>query len=267
MSISEPGGIDDSVERFAADLRELRLAAGDAKLVALSDRVGVSKSVLSEALTGRRLPTERTVIKLVEELGGNREAWVTRRNALDPRTAPGPSQETNTPVVRRYSLVQTILIAGVAALVAVGATSAFWSMARGSAAEATLPENAEGPYLAAANGVDPMRTACKDDSIIAASESRMERQVHVQLLYSNDCMSVWGRVTRYDDKSAGNSLSMKIYPESNPESKRSQSRTAEGLQSLYTEMIVEPDVDARICGVATATVDGKTIELGPPLCA
>lgn len=271
MSIPGSEQITDSVERFAADLRELRLSAGDPKLLALSERTGVSKSVLSEAFSGRRLPTERTVVRVVEDLGGDRDAWVARRTALDPRgvahAAEAAPEAEAAPTGRRFSLGQTLLIAGVTALVAVAGTSLFWLNSRAPAAEVGAPENADGPYLAAANGVDPMRTACKDDAIIAASESRLDRQVHVQLLYSNDCMAVWGRVTRYDDRSSGNTLTMRIYPEGQAESPRAQERTAEGLQSMYTPMIVEPDVEARICGVASLTLNGETIDLGPELCA
>lgn len=269
MSNPESEGGPDSVERFAADLRELRLSAGDPKLIALSERTGVSKSVLSEAFSGRRLPTERTVARVVEDLGGEREAWVARRFALDPRgtAAIAESGASPEPASRRFSVLQTLLIAGVAAALAVGGTSVFWATRAAPVPDAGAPENAEGPYLAAANGVDPMRTACKDDAIIAASESRLDRQVHVQLLYSNDCMAVWGRVTRYDDRSSGNTLTMQIYPEGDRKSARAQKRTAEGLQSMYTPMIVEPDVEARVCGAASLTLDGETIDLGPELCA
>lgn len=260
----------DSVAAFSAALRDLRSAAGDPTLAALSARTGISKSVLSEALTGRRLPTERTVMKLVAEFGGDRAQWRARRDALDPRYAlamAGTEPESPPPAAaRRFSLVQTALIAVGAAAVAAVATSLVWGFAVPGGAGAETPANAEGPYLAAANGVDPMRTACKEDAVIAADESRLDNQVHVQLLYSNDCMAVWGRVTRYDGESDGNSMSMKIWPADAPESIRNQERSDVDLQSLYTPMIIEPDVEARICGVATVTADGETFELGPPLC-
>lgn len=259
----------DSVERFAADLRELRLNAGDPTLAALSDRTGISKSVISEALSGRKLPTERTVAKLADALDGDRDIWIARRRSLDPRSVvPLATPEEPAPSPRRFSLVQTVLVAALAAVLAIAGTSLFWaSRAPQAQAEAETPANAEGPYLAAANGVDPMRTACKDDAIVAADEPRLDHEVHVQLLYSNDCMAVWGRVTRYDGKSYGESLSMTVYPAGDPDSPRSQERSVADLQSMYTTMIVEPDVEARICGIATVTVDGELVELGPPLCA
>jgi transcriptional regulator with XRE-family HTH domain len=224
----------DSVEAFAEALRDLKRSAGNPTLAALSARTGISKSVISVAFSGRALPTENTVMKLVTELGGAQAEWRARRNALDPRSSP--------------------------------ATSLVWGSLSSAGALPGAPENAEGPYLAAANGVDPMRTACKEDAVIAASEARLENQVHVQLLYSNDCMAVWGRVTRYDNKTEGNTMTMRIWPMDDPTSERAQSRTDINLQSLYTPMIIEPDVAARICGQATITVDGRTEDLGPKLC-
>ena len=152
MTISRPERDSDSVASFAAGLRELRLGAGDPKLLALSERTGVSKTVLSEAFLGRKLPTERTVAKLVEEFGGDRTAWVSRRAALDPRygaasvavTASAAAEVPNPG--RRFSLVQTLLIAAVAAVIAVGGTSLFWAGQVGkTAAVIEAPELAAGP--------------------------------------------------------------------------------------------------------------------------
>ncbi|WP_053383734.1 DUF2690 domain-containing protein [Leucobacter celer] len=257
----------DSVEAFAEALRDLKRSAGNPTLAALSARTGISKSVISVAFSGRALPTENTVMKLVTELGGAQAEWRARRNALDPRSSPAGADAADAPAQRRrFSLLQTAAIAISAALVSALATSLVWGSLSSAGALPGAPENAEGPYLAAANGVDPMRTACKEDAVIAASEARLENQVHVQLLYSNDCMAVWGRVTRYDNKTEGNTMTMRIWPMDDPTSERAQSRTDINLQSLYTPMIIEPDVAARICGQATITVDGRTEDLGPKLC-
>jgi transcriptional regulator with XRE-family HTH domain len=265
----------DSIAAFAADLRDLRRAAGNPTLAALSARVGISKSVISVALSGRELPTERTVVELVEELGGEQREWRRRREALmapkgdaapDPAALAEPVPESALRR-RRFTLLQLALVAALSIVVSVGVTSAVWSTA---AAETTLaagtPENADGPYFQPANGVDPMRTKCKDDRVIAVDEARFEGQVHVQLLYSNNCFASWGRVTRYDGASNGNSVSMRIWIEKDPNGKRTQERTGKNAQSVYTPMIIEPDPDVRICGQATITAEGKTVELGPPIC-
>ncbi|GAB2559501.1 DUF2690 domain-containing protein [Leucobacter ruminantium] len=269
-AVKDEGGVresgPDSVQEFASALRDLRRTAGNPTLAALSTRTGISKSVISVAFSGNALPTENTVLKLVTELGGNQLEWRLRRNALDPRSTSSVAdlEEVRR---RRFSPTQTAVIAITAALVSAVATSLVWGVLGGGASRsAGPPENAEGPYLAAANGVDPMRTKCKDDAVIAASEARLDNQVHVQLLYSNDCLAVWGRVTRYDGKTDGNTMTMRIWPMDDPDSERNQSRTDINLQSLYTPMIIEPDVSARICGQATVTVDGRTEDLGPKLC-
>lgn len=86
------------------------------------------------------------------------------------------------------------------------------------------------------------------------------------MLYSNSCMGVWGRVTRLDGKTDGGSMSFSIYPAADPTSSRSQERSADNVNSLYTPLLIEPDVEARVCGIATVTTGGKAVDLGPPMC-
>ena len=110
-----------------------------------------------------------------------------------------------------------------------------------------------------------MSTVCRDDAIIAASETR-DHDSQVQMMYSNACKAVWGRVTRYDGLAAGNSLTIRIYPVVDPESERSQEITDFDVQSIYTPLLISHEASERVCGVATMTVDGETIDLGLPLC-
>ncbi|MGR4009865.1 hypothetical protein [Leucobacter sp. 1207-22] len=77
--------VPDSLERFAADLRELKLRAGDPTLHELSSQIHVSKGVLSEAFSGCRLPSEKTTLKVVEALGDDAKEWLERRSLLDTR--------------------------------------------------------------------------------------------------------------------------------------------------------------------------------------
>jgi transcriptional regulator with XRE-family HTH domain len=117
----------DSVEAFAEALRDLKRSAGNPTLAALSARTGISKSVISVAFSGRALPTENTVMKLVTELGGAQAEWRARRNALDPRSSPAGADAADAPAQRRrFSLLQTAAIAISAALVSALATSLVW---------------------------------------------------------------------------------------------------------------------------------------------
>ena len=253
----------DSVEAFAEALRDLKIASGNPTLPAISDQTGISKSVISVALAGKILPTENTVLKLVTLFSGNPKEWRARRAALAPGGATAePQGETGTPS-KRFSLGQTVAIAGGAAVAAALITG----LTVGALAVPSSSADAASRHLSpAADGIDPMLTSCRDDAVIAASEARLDNEVHVQLMYSNNCMAVWGRVTRYDNKTEGNTMTMRVWPLDDPDSDRAQSRTDIGLQSLYTPMIIEPDTAARICGQATITVDGKTEDLGPKLC-
>lgn len=263
----------DSLEQFAADLRELRRQAGNPTLGALHSRTHVSKSVLSEAFSGRKLPTERTVTSVAEALGADRLEWTARRNALDPRsgqsghTTPSRPSTWRSP---RISLLAAVLACALTAVIAVAATSVAWTTvlapAPAEAGDEAPPVEATDKYLEHADGVDPMQTICREDAVIAASEERLEGDVLVQMMYSNQCMAVWGRITRYDGEAAGNSLSMLIYPAIDMESDRNQERSAFDVQSIYTPLLIEPDVEARVCGIATVSRAGEKIELGPPLC-
>lgn len=259
----------DTVAKFASSLRELRLKAGDPTLAALEGRTGISKSVISDAFAGRRLPTEKTVGQLVDALRGNRQEWLERRTALDPK-GQVPARlsqfpETTTGTLKRVSLASTILIAAGTAVVTAAVTSLIWSsLPRTEAAEADPAPTST--YLDYADGVDPMQTICREDAVIAASEERLDGDILVQMMYSKQCMAVWGRITRYDGNAAGNSVSMLIYPAVDLESPRNQERSAYDVQSLYTTLMIEPDVEARVCGIATITNGGDPVELGPPMC-
>lgn len=267
----------DSIEAFAADLRALRRAAGDPTLHALSSRTGVSKSVIADAFVGKKLPTERTVVAIVQAIGGNEQELLARRTALDPRRASAPLPDPTTEEAhpgrggRSVSLRATVLIACAAAIVSTSITSAVWFALAGAPGtgdtDGEAGQSQQADYLPYADGVDPMRTVCREDAVIAASEQRLDDQFQVQMMYSNKCMAVWGRVTRYDGKSSGNLISMKIYPAIDHESSRNQERSAYDIQSIYTTLMIEPDVEARVCGIATITTDGTTpVELGPQMC-
>lgn len=275
VSERPPAGADvqDSRERFASDLRTLKLGAGDPTLLALESRTGISKSVLSEAVSGKRLPTEKTVRVLTTELGADTGAWLARRQALllgNQQTGAADSvEETQLPLQPLHRRGRTIAIIAATAVISIAASSVVWwnvLQAREAVWAGQRPALAGNQYLEAVDGVDPMQTECRHDRVIADVQQRAEGAAQVEMLYSNSCMGVWGRVTRVDGDAAGNTLSMRIYPADDPESSRSQERSSDDVNSLYTPLLIEPEVEARVCGIATMTVDGEEVVLGPPMC-
>ncbi len=288
---SEPGATPepDSVSEFAADLTSLRRAADRPTLDALAKLTGVSKSVLSEAFAGRRLPTENTVRRLTAALGADPSTWVARRRGLDRRfsvaTEPSPpvttsaapsvvmeeadlsEDESKSTVLTRPVSFRTFLI-GIAATAAVSiaASSALAMALLGRPASSQAAPAPASTFLSPANGADPMQTACRDDVVLAGGDEFLDGAVLVEMMYSTSCMAVWGRVTRFDGLSAGNTITMRIYPKTDPDSERSQSRSELDLQSVYTRMLIEPDVDARVCGIASVTVGEETFEQPNPVC-
>lgn len=273
---------DDSVRAFAADLSALRSEAGAPTLEQLAQRAGISKSVLSDAFAGRRLPTENTVRKLVAALGGDAAPWVSRRLALDPRhvSSTVPPQTLATSVVaeqsgpaplgrlaRPVSLATFLVGIAATAVVAVAASALVAGLVVQRAAPAAdVAPTPESTYLPFADGVDPMLTICREDVVLAGGDEFLDGDVLVEMMYSNHCMAVWGRVTRYDGQAAGNSMSMLIYPRDDPDSDRNQLRSDSDLQSLYTTLLIEPDVEARVCGIVTITIGEETFEQPNPVC-
>ena len=250
----------DHARRFAADLRTLRVEAGNPTLHALAASTGVSKSVISDAFAGRKLPTENTVSQLARALGADPQTWLDRRRALDPRFGgTGAAAQASAP--RGVTLRATVLTAMFAAVVASGLTSGAWAIAWNNQPPAPAPN-----ALPFETGVDPMTTACRNDAVLAAYEERREGLFVIEMLYSHNCMAAWGRVTRYDELSAGNEIGMTVFPREEPESDRTQERSDTDVQSLYTTMLIEPDVDARVCGSAWVTIDGERIDLEPAVC-
>lgn len=279
--------IGDSPARFASDLQSLREEAGRPTIMRLAETAGISKSVVGDALGGQRLPTAKTVERLVTALGADPAPWLERRSELvsppsvqvvpvapeqtaggptlmGPGTtegsadAPSPGPEAPVPLPPPISKRRLLTTAAAAALMSAAVTSGIWF-------GVGQLQTADDPYAGISDGLDPMQTVCRDDAVVAASEMR-ERETQVQLMYSTSCKAVWGRVTRYDGAAAGNELTMSVYPAVDRDSERGQAVSAYDVQSVYTTLGISPQTSERWCGLATMTADGQTIDLGPELC-
>jgi transcriptional regulator with XRE-family HTH domain len=82
------------VRRFAAELRRLRITAGDLQIRTIATRAQCSPATVSEALNGRRLPSEMVTRRLVAVLGGDwghwQVLWREARTELDALKREGP---------------------------------------------------------------------------------------------------------------------------------------------------------------------------------
>lgn len=81
--------------RFAADLRELRRAAGGTPYRQMARTANYSASVLSDAAAGRRLPTLAATLAYVAACDGDQDEWRARWQALATEVAPSAAQETS----------------------------------------------------------------------------------------------------------------------------------------------------------------------------
>ncbi|BDV31466.1 helix-turn-helix domain-containing protein [Microbacterium terricola] len=115
----------DSVAQFAADLRRLRLDGGNPTLARLQSETGISRTVLSDAFSGKQVPSARTVDGIVRACGQDAAPWLDRRDALPRRraeAAPTPPTPIAAPSMPRSTAVRLAVgtfaigvLAGVAA--------------------------------------------------------------------------------------------------------------------------------------------------------
>ncbi|MEQ6896526.1 DUF2690 domain-containing protein [Microbacterium sp. KR10-403] len=313
----------DSIGRFAADLRALRLDAESPTLARLQNDAGISKSVLSEAFAGRQLPSARTVDRLVRALGADAPAWVRRRDELaragaaaagaegavgsgsagsagagsggagtagagdgadaaslvlngqDAVAASTPTFVAPVGTMRRrtaFLLIAAAFVVGilVAGGVSLGVSATAVSQARADGAAAARHELTDSPVNPRAqinvhNGVDPAMTPCVNDAEVATSASRAHNTL-IEIIWSNKCYAGWARITRYDEKFSGNSMTVAIYPETAAQGPDRQSATEPNVESAYTTLVVRPTPQTRLCAVGVITLDGESIDLGEPLC-
>jgi hypothetical protein len=289
-----------SAAEFAADLRGLRLASGSPTLARLQSETGVSRSVISDAFAGKYLPSARTVAALVPVLGGDTAVWIARRDALaagrdpgwagaeatsdgsvdvEPATdaaldpsdavpvspepaAPGATRDAR-PGVRRRTVA---LIAAAAFVVGVALSGSTTALVLAYADPPAAPvTTGPMPRVLAVDGQDPAFTACVDDAKVVAADSR-EADTLLEIIWSSNCYAGWGRITRYDGRAAGNTVSIAIYPETSPHGPARQEAVEHDVQSAYTTLVVRPTPDTLLCAVGAYSVAGVQIDLGDPLC-
>lgn len=263
----------DSISLFAGDLRMLRVAAGSPTLAHLQHATGISRTVISDALAGKQLPSARTVDALVRAFDGEPVEWLKRRDALTPKLMIATSEiSVDSAAPRRRRRWPVIAAVAVIAL-AVGGIggSLVTSTAMGSQITQLKKDlKAAGPVnpkaqIVVRTGVDPAMTPCVNDAKVAASEDRTNN-TRIQIVWSNKCYAGWARIARYDGKADGNAVKVSIYPETAPNGPDRQDATEPGVQGAYTTLVVRPTPQTRLCAVGSITVDGEEISLGDPIC-
>lgn len=279
---TEGGAAHDTVERFAADLRKLRLEADSPTLAKLQSATGISRTVLSDAFAGRQLPSARTVDSVARACLADPHEWVDRRDALAERArraaAPVPADfDTGAPSEAVGVTVQPepdhrrgVSRRGVAWLMAgafgVGVVAtALVTTLLVPLLSPTAPAQAAGPRVVVENGSDPALTTCVDDARVATSETRAD-DTQLQIVWSDACQAGWGRIKRFDGLGAGNTVTIAIYPQTSPSGPDRQEATEHDVDGAYTFLVVRPSPDTLLCADGSFTVDGKSTDLGDPLC-
>lgn len=91
----EPRTPDDSLARFAEGLRQLRHDADDISYRRLAERVGMSPSALSQAASGRKLPTWNVTQAFVKGCGGEEKVWREQWSQVRRELNAHPTNTTN----------------------------------------------------------------------------------------------------------------------------------------------------------------------------
>lgn len=260
---TDPGA---GIAEFAAELRRLRLEAGSPTLAHLRHRTGISRTVISDALSGRSLPTERTVDALVRAFDEDPAPALQRRADLARRATPSglaaapveATESTERPhgFSRRGAVLLSLGTFLAGSLVTLGGVAAVTALT-------TPPPGA--PQIAVENGIDPAATACVEDAAVATGDTRADNSL-LEIVWSDKCQAGWGRITRYDGKAMGNTVSIAIYPKTAADGPLRQEATEHDVQGAYTTLVVRPSPDTLLCAEGSFTVDGTRIDLGDPLC-
>jgi tetratricopeptide (TPR) repeat protein/transcriptional regulator with XRE-family HTH domain len=86
-----------AVARFAAELRDLRRAAGNLSYRELARRAHYSHNTLSTATNGRALPSKAVTLAFVEACGGDRAEWLLRWQQVGTLAAAPTSRAAEKP--------------------------------------------------------------------------------------------------------------------------------------------------------------------------
>lgn len=267
MQMSNENETPDSVAQFAADLRKLRLDADSPTLERLQRETGISRTVLSDAFTGRQLPSTRTVDRVVRACGGTPDEWIARRDRLaglrdEPEAAADPDPRRSLGLRTAGWMIAAGFVGGIAVSALVAALMVPPLVASAQAAATPTPG---APKITVHTGDDPANTDCTKDSRVATGDTRADNSL-LEIVWSDACQAGWGRITRYDGLYAGNTVTIAIYPQTAPDGPDRQEATEHEVQGAYTFLVVRPSPETLLCAEGSYTVDGKRIDLGDPLC-
>jgi len=269
----------DSLERFCADLRQLRDDyPTKVSLNTLAEGSGVPKSTLSSVMAGKKMPTEKTLTAIVKALDGNPSAWVARRERLrlgaagvmDDAAAPaadttsdderpGPAEDDAPQPSPSHKMRWLLALLVVVSLLIGGGIGA------GVTYSIMKPKDPWSPGVVKTGDNPAFFPACMADAEVDASETRLNDYL-LEIIWSANCRAGWGRITRYDEKSQGNRIAVTTFLQADPNGPSTQTSDDPDTQSSYTYLIASHSVDDRICVKGTVTDGDKVIDLGTPLC-
>jgi len=251
----------DSVAQFAADLRALRLSAGNPTLEALAIRSGRGRTALSKAFRGNALPTKKTLTAIVKVLDGDVDAWVKRWALV--RLEAVESSSNNRLGGQAHHVVSLAAFGWVIALVGVVSLAMGVGIGIASARIGTSP-SASPQSVSVTPGDDPWaEAACQDDATRVGFGTRANNYL-VEVFWSPACNAMWGQITRFDGAIDNNSLTASVAVGFQPDT--TQTITATDVQAVHTPLLLSPGRTGTVCVTGTVQVGADQIDLSPPLC-
>jgi hypothetical protein len=204
-----------TVAEFAAELRELRAAAGSPSFRSLATITHYSSSALAEATSGKRLPSEAIVRAFAAGCGADPAQWAARlhraaADAAGQRQRPPAAGSTPGPGAglaagrKRTGRRTAITVAAACALLVAGAViGAAYQSARspgrsltsaGSPARQGRPAGTRARHVA--DGADPVMAGCVHDGRLVDSSPVVlhgQQIGEVEYIYSASCGGGWAR--------------------------------------------------------------------------
>lgn len=298
-------GLDSGAERFGRLLREELELAGLPTYQNIANRGGISKSAVSDAMRGVRIPSARTVLGIMAGLDRDPEPLLIERDSLlrleatdvvvpvhyagqdsenpDPEHASGVADAVvrhDEPGGQLSGQIQSLNQAvGSGHIPGYGRSRRHLSrktafvltgvllvgITAGHVATKTLAADDGGDTRAAATGSNVLGTPCTKDGIVVASERRA-KGTQVEIVFSHDCQAMWGRVLRNDGRAFGNGMEAVFYPKGDPESELAQRVEVQDTSTALTAMVIQDETRQQFCVEASLTIDGIPLDLGDPLC-
>lgn len=105
--------------------------------------------------------------------------------------------------------------------------------------------------------------ACSDAKIAVSADGP---GFTTAVVFSAACNAAWGKITRHTGPDIGNTITVDIYRQADPNGPTRQHTTEPDVHSAYTTLIVRSDNSDRLCVTGSVTTGSRVEQVPYPLC-